>query len=264
MSSNYDVICFTESWLDDDVEDCDIGFFNHNIFRCDRSVLTSSREKGGGVLVAVSKKYPCEQIYLRNNSFEYVILKILINDKKLLLGNVYLPPYTTSEEYCDFINELQDIFSYTNTFDSLEDFILLGDFNLSGFHWKSSMGYSTAVGSNPSEHITSGATCFSNFCKIYKLLQFVDFKNSFNNVLDLVFSNIGDISINKSIDPLLPNGLFHEALVIEVPIIHYSQLSNDEFFFDFKRGDYASILAELSLINWNSLIDNTKNLKILI
>ena len=57
FSSNYDILVFTETWLNINVNSAEIGLDDYNIFRDDRNPAYASR--GGGVLIAVHKKFKC-------------------------------------------------------------------------------------------------------------------------------------------------------------------------------------------------------------
>lgn len=52
---NYDFICLSETWLNTNVFDVELGFINYNIYRNDRN-LSFGKTRGGGVLIAIKKK----------------------------------------------------------------------------------------------------------------------------------------------------------------------------------------------------------------
>jgi exonuclease III len=57
LNSNYDVICLTETNLISGIFDGEIIDSRYNIFRRDRDIANSTKESGGGVLIAVKKKF---------------------------------------------------------------------------------------------------------------------------------------------------------------------------------------------------------------
>mgnify|MGYP002775177509 CR=1 FL=1 len=59
---DYDVIAFSETWLHEGILRGELGMENFTIFRCDRSKLTSSNERGGGVLIAVRSNISCKEV----------------------------------------------------------------------------------------------------------------------------------------------------------------------------------------------------------
>lgn len=55
--NNYDFFILTETWLNADVLDFELGTYNYNIVRSDRSGLTNKCSRGGGVLIGVHNKW---------------------------------------------------------------------------------------------------------------------------------------------------------------------------------------------------------------
>lgn len=47
------IIIFSETNLSGDIMSSELGFYNFNVFRNDRSSLTNTKRSGGGVLIAV-------------------------------------------------------------------------------------------------------------------------------------------------------------------------------------------------------------------
>ena len=56
------MIAFSETWLHEGILRGELGMENFTIFRCDRSKLTSSNERGGGVLIAVRSNISCKEV----------------------------------------------------------------------------------------------------------------------------------------------------------------------------------------------------------
>lgn len=56
LCSGYDVIVIVETWLNDSVNNVELGLLPYNVFRLDRNMNTISKSRGGGVLIA-DKKY---------------------------------------------------------------------------------------------------------------------------------------------------------------------------------------------------------------
>jgi len=52
----YDYIILSETWLNEEFNDNELGFSQYNIFRCDRNINTSNLSRGGGVLCAYCLK----------------------------------------------------------------------------------------------------------------------------------------------------------------------------------------------------------------
>lgn len=70
----------TETWLKSEILYSQLGFYNYNIFRCDRNDLTSNCSRCGGVIIIVEIKYTWELILIPYDSVEQVFLLITRND----------------------------------------------------------------------------------------------------------------------------------------------------------------------------------------
>lgn len=57
LQNNYGIICLTESWWNDTVWDRKILDQSHQLFRRDRSPLTSRKSEGCGVVVLVKSDF---------------------------------------------------------------------------------------------------------------------------------------------------------------------------------------------------------------
>ena len=56
-SSEFDVICITESWLDPSIANSEFIPPNYVTFRSDRNFIRSGRQRGGGVVLAVNAQF---------------------------------------------------------------------------------------------------------------------------------------------------------------------------------------------------------------
>lgn len=78
LSSTYDII-FVETWLSDDISVSELPFKGYNVFRCDRSNLTSSYARGGGVLIAVKNNIKCSLLVPTISGVEHIFVKLHIS-----------------------------------------------------------------------------------------------------------------------------------------------------------------------------------------
>lgn len=121
-----DLFAFTETWLFAGVFTPEIGFSDHDVFRCDRSVSTSNYSRGGGVLLAVRRNLRCSQINTRNSTIEHVCVKFKLHSELIIIGNFYIPPYASIHQYTEMCQILEDlVFLFP-----LAKIIVLGDFNM--------------------------------------------------------------------------------------------------------------------------------------
>ena len=116
---NYDVICLTETWLYENINDSDIlipGY--HSPFRKDR--LT----RGGGVAIYV-KEYLCVEsmVSLDVVGLEALWVKIKCKTRNYLIGTFYRADKT--EQYWDLIDQSIEMATDLNIFT-----VIVGDLNI--------------------------------------------------------------------------------------------------------------------------------------
>lgn len=94
----FDIIVFTETWLNSGVHDNELFDDRYNVFRRDReSSGFHNKKDGGGVLIAVSKHLKSHRLHLCESDCEDLWVKIEMHDKTgkskiLYICSVYLPP----------------------------------------------------------------------------------------------------------------------------------------------------------------------------
>ncbi|CAH0724091.1 unnamed protein product, partial [Brenthis ino] len=134
-NSNYKVIVFTETWLNDNIENNEWIDSRYVVYRKDRIHSSSSKKDGGGVAIAVAKEIPSFRASYLDNDHEiiWVIIETKINKniRKLAVCAAYLPPPVKLE---NLNNILENIDSASN---KVDDIIVLGDFNMSFISWSS-------------------------------------------------------------------------------------------------------------------------------
>lgn len=120
-SEAYDVMIFTESWLNPTIANNDISIEHfHEPVRYDRTDRI-----GGGVVVYIRGNISFKRRHdLEINNLEAVWVEVTIKNKTVLIGGVYRPPNSTVE-YFNLIKESVDRAFNTN----IKDILILGDFN---------------------------------------------------------------------------------------------------------------------------------------
>ena len=104
------VLMFTETWLKPTTNDAELGLKKFCIFRLDRHDSPSNCVRGGGVLLAVNRKF--KSTLLENASLtESVFLKVESKTAKFIIAVVYLPPDSSTIEYRRFLAALEDFSS---------------------------------------------------------------------------------------------------------------------------------------------------------
>ena len=126
-SKNLDIACITETWLSSSVSDYEIAPHGYNIFRQDRNSC------GGGVLIAVSDRFP-SRLILASDLIEMVVVEVYLSPK-VVIGCVYIPP-----SCCDSYRS--DVLSTLHSMAFTCDYIICGDFNAPDINWASLTGSS--------------------------------------------------------------------------------------------------------------------------
>lgn len=95
LINNYDLIVFTETWLNCNIMSSELLDKRYTVYRKDRLCYRTSKKDGGGVLVAVSKHIPSSRhLNLESNAEDlWVSIDVKINNtvKKIFICAVYLP-----------------------------------------------------------------------------------------------------------------------------------------------------------------------------
>lgn len=87
------MICVTETWLNDNFVDSEICDKCYSVFRKGRESSKCNKFRGDGVLVAVKHKYHPTQIqYNTGDQFDWVWVKSIVKDLKVMSFCVYVPP----------------------------------------------------------------------------------------------------------------------------------------------------------------------------
>ncbi|KAF0746093.1 putative RNA-directed DNA polymerase, partial [Aphis craccivora] len=99
LTLDCDLLFLSETWLNINYSDEELGLVNYNIFRADREF--SHEVRGGGVLLAINIKYNCIRIPTESIvGIDFIFTLLNYNNSKLLLSCVYIPPNT--HDYSDF------------------------------------------------------------------------------------------------------------------------------------------------------------------
>ncbi len=174
--SNFDVFCFTETWLNDTVFNNEIIPIGYSIYRKDRSA------RGGGVLIAVNDNIPSWSV--KSPSHLEVTSVALQLDKVIIISTVYVPPNAP-------MSCMQSLCTYLACLSSENSsLVVVGDFNLPDIDWPALQG------SCPASNL------FCNTVFECNLIQFIDEPTHIKgNTLDLVLSNDSNLFVSVKVHP---------------------------------------------------------------
>lgn len=107
----YSIIVLTETWLNSTFFSSE--YFNNSfiVHRTDRETTGSTRQLGGGTLIAVSETFESSALNLNGfDDIEYTAVKIKLNQRQLLyIYAAYIPPSSSIQLYNKHITAIRSI-----------------------------------------------------------------------------------------------------------------------------------------------------------
>lgn len=247
----YDIIIITETWLDDTISDAELGLSGYQIFRRDRSGATSSKDRGGGVIIAIREGLDATPIISEQSlELQYVLLRD--GSSSLLISAIYLPPDAPIDSY----NCFTDTLVKTHEQFPSAKLILLGDYNLPHVSWVfNALGSSFSTDDSTSPLTKENASIIARATGSLNLFQQNDIKNHTGSLLDLVFVSDINTTVELALDSVLPVDPYHPPLVITTNLIQGNDHARYKTvtYQDFKNGNYEMICHELNEINWDDV-----------
>lgn len=255
LEANSDCICITETWLRKEILSCELFPPGYNVFRLDRDPSVSGRSDGGGVLVAIreSLSVECLQHWCNvNNIIEDLWVSVeLKGGKKLFLCCIYIPPHATVNNFIAFFSKIEDFISKHKN----NDFILIGDFNLSGTEWGKINADSAHV--VPLNIPDLRSQCFCDCITMNNFKQFNQITNSNEKILDLVLCNSCSMSVGRSGFPLVPEDAHHPSLEIHVNLtVTRGLVSGPYTKILFSDANYDLINVLIDQYDWNTILQS--------
>ena len=214
-----DIICLTETWLNDSISNYQILPTGYNIFRRDREDRV-----GGGTLNAIKSHLSTREISVIPLSLEAVVVEIALNSCQTLL---FIVCYRSPSEI-DFIPKFKSLLDPLQL-DKYRGVFIVGDFNYPGIEWIDGSGFTNSI--------TSEEQQFASLIMDLYLFQLVDRPTRKKNILDLVITNSPSTVSSIDSGPYfaeagLPSD--HYPVVFDIDFSGKLKDSNHKFCFDFK------------------------------
>ena len=136
--NNIILICLTETWLTEQVDDAELFLPNYELFRSERA-SAGHISRHGGVLIGVRRDALAETLSVTDDDF-LVSCTAVVNDCKLLIVCCYNPP--ANSDYRVSLEQWTSLFSRIRSLKesySYDELLFCGDFNLPLINWSTSL-----------------------------------------------------------------------------------------------------------------------------
>ncbi|MEW8547607.1 MAG: reverse transcriptase family protein, partial [Candidatus Thiodiazotropha sp.] len=232
-SAAYDVMIFSESWLNPTISNDEISIENfHEPVRYDRSGRI-----GGGVVVYIRDTISFKRRQdLEINNLEAVWVEVSIKSKTVLIGGMYRPPNSTVE-YFNLISESLDRAFNTN----IKDILVLGDFNYN--------------------MLNSSNNKMSDLIQEYSLKQLIEepthFTESSESLIDLILArNPSNIITSGVYDTFIDNQIrYHCPIICVLKFTKSLHKCYKRRIWNYDRADFNLFRNLLSNADWTCILD---------
>lgn len=124
-----DIVCITETWLNNTIFDQELITDGYDLHRQDRKYERGPSSRGGGCLIAIKSHYITERLTrfeTITNMIENLWLKVKLKEFSLYICLSYISPSCSTPDY---LSHITDIRNNISELDDNSRIIVLGDFN---------------------------------------------------------------------------------------------------------------------------------------
>ena len=93
------IIVLTETWLDTNTDEVFYSIDGYNVYRSDRSGLSSARSGGGGTLIAVCKSLVSVPVVVVEDGVEHLFIIVSNRAAKFIVGATYISQEWSIDKY---------------------------------------------------------------------------------------------------------------------------------------------------------------------
>lgn len=269
---DYDCISINETWLHPSHNNEEFIHEKYNVFRKDRKNTNVDAQRGGGVLLAINKKFDCEEVsFPEIKHIEAICIRVTFESSHLYIYSLYIrnrtnvEPDITTNRYADHVKALTVLNTMCSPTDTI---IVLGDFNLPSVNWLSDehsainssndYGYIPIIGQSDSADTKISVHTTSSLIEM-GLHQMCNFKNKSGNILDLIYTNTPELlSVDRAELTLFPDCMrdpAHNAILCTfecAPLAHNST-TNEMPRFCFRKANFDELNETLGAINFSDM-----------
>ena len=235
---DFDILAFSESWLNASVPDEDLSFhFYHKPERKDRV----GDSHGGVILYVKESLHYTRRRDIEPNGIECIWIEITLNHKRILFGLFYRPP-SANAAYFSSIEDSIHLAIDTG----IQDIIVTGDFNFN----MSNEQLSVKV---------------KDLCEQFSFEQVIEepthYTEHSSSLLDIILTNNTDHIILSGVgDPFLTQEVRYHCPVYAV--LNFSKPKSKSFVrrtWSYDKGNYPLLREMASSIIWENLYDPDVN-----
>lgn len=266
LLGDYDILCFTETWLNNNVLDGEVFPENYNVYRRDRASSACRKLEGGGTLIAVKNSINSHIQEDWSSDAEDLWVTVIAdegnkNSMKFHLCCVYIPPsnYMALSTFCSKLTNI--ITSNPN-----DKIVICGDFNMASIQW-----YLDEVNNicSPRNYTDINSNLLIDTLSFGNFTQHNHFTNSSGNTLDLVLNNCGCLrKLQLCQSPLVREDKFHTTLEFFLELSQLDStrnLENKFHIYNFNKANYDLINNFFAGIDWHTIflgktVDETTDL----
>ena len=173
---SYDVIVLVETWLHAGISTGELGLSQFNVYRCDRSSLSSTFSKGGDVLIAAKNSLRSSVIIADISHVEHLHVRTYFMSSTAIFTAAYIPPAPPPSLYLDFSNSVEKV---VDQYPSVYVFVL-GDFNQPRVEWSDHV---PLLGPGCNQNVASALEYLANnltLCGLVQMKHVCNFLDSIN------------------------------------------------------------------------------------
>lgn len=264
-SYDYDIIVFTETWLNQSIKSTEFLDAQYTVVRKDRELtaIGKSASKGGGVLIAVRSNITSSE-YTNDKMIELeaTCVKISMKSGCIYIYCLYIQPSASLEIYQAHVDAIEMLMGDMREGDSL---IAFGDFNLGDTTtWCASdtvLDFVPVIGDSQSSKAIIAREITTRLLN-RGLFQMSNIPNASGNVLDLVYTLNPELTVVERADirmlPAFKSDVNHKPLQCLFDCSpSVSSNGTPESIFCFKRANYEEIREYLESLNLSTRFSNT-------
>lgn len=245
LNNNYDLVCLTETWLNDSINSSEFFSHNYTVFRRDRETSASTKKMGGGCLIAINSNFISSCIRKSNweTDVEDLWISFSARNTRINVCCVCLPNDLDLDILERFYDKLQSIFSANSN----DKFLIIGDFNLAD--------YIKQINDREIVSSIKKVNFLISTMNLGGLSQFNSIRNSHNGILDLVLSNF-NINVSNGLDESIVSAdNYHPPLLIDLLNFHQRTNVANSSYLNFYSANYEIINEKINAIDWISILN---------